>query len=53
MSGWGTPEVVRELEANGIDPGVKPDMASLHFVQIDEFYPIDPGQGNSIFSYVN
>ena len=53
MSGWGTPEVARELEANGIDPGVKPDMASLHFVQIDEFYPIDPGQGNSFFSYVN
>ena len=53
MSGWGTFEVVRELEANGIDPGVKPDMASLCFVQIDEFYPIDPGQGNSFFSYVN
>ncbi len=53
MQGWGTDEVVRELEANAIDPAPKPDMASLHFVQIDEFYPIGSQQGNSFYSYVN
>jgi len=25
----------------------------LHFVQIDEFYPISPKQHNSFFNYVN
>ena len=30
----------------------KPDMRSLHFVQIDEFYPIHPTQKNSFFHYV-
>lgn len=50
---WGEDEVMGELAAYDIDPKTKPDMASLHFVQIDEFYPIDPGQGNSFYSYVN
>ncbi len=31
----------------------KPEMRSLHFVQIDEFYPIQPTQKNSFYSYVN
>ena len=42
-----------ELEMNGVDPAVKPDIASLHFVQIDEFYPINPEQENSFYYYVN
>jgi glucosamine-6-phosphate deaminase len=50
---WGEDEVMGELAAYDIDPKTKPDMASLHFVQIDEFYPIDPDQGNSFYSYVN
>ena len=50
---WGEAEVVRELAAYDITPDLQPDMASLHFVQIDEFYPIDPEQGNSFYSYVN
>jgi glucosamine-6-phosphate deaminase len=50
---WGEDEVMGELAAYDIDPKTKPDMASLHFVQIDEFYPIDPEQGNSFYSYVN
>jgi glucosamine-6-phosphate deaminase len=28
-------------------------MRSLHFVQIDEFYPIQPSQKNSFYHYVN
>jgi glucosamine-6-phosphate deaminase len=39
------------LEAAGLDPGTVPDMRSLHFVQIDEFYPIDPAQHNSFYYY--
>ncbi len=53
LDSWSQPNVARDLEANGIDPSKKPDMASLHFVQIDEFYPINPEQHNSFFYYVN
>lgn len=35
-----------------MDPASKPDMHSLHFVQIDEFYPIHPQQHNSFYYYV-
>jgi hypothetical protein len=52
LAGWGTPEVQTELKAAGIDPARKPQMSDLHFVQIDEFYPIEPTQANSFFSYV-
>lgn len=53
LRGWETPQVQAQLERAGIDPGQKPDMASLHFVQIDEFYPIDPVQQNSFHAYVS
>jgi len=50
---WDKPEVQKELEENGLDPSIRPDMKSLHFVQIDEFYPIPPTQHNSFYYYVN
>lgn len=53
LSTWSRAETQKELEAGGVDPAKKPDMASLHFVQIDEFYPINPTQHNSFFYYVN
>ena len=49
---WDAPEIRAALEENGIDPAAKPDTGSLHFVQIDEFYPIDPAQLNSFYAYV-
>lgn len=49
---WNKPNMQKELEENGVDPAKKPDMKSLHFVQIDEFYPIDPNQKNSFYYYV-
>jgi len=49
---WDEPEARTILEQSGVDPGRKPDMGSLHFVQIDEFYPIDPHQENSFYDYV-
>jgi len=53
LRNWNLPEVRKDLEENGIDPGIYPDMKSLHFVQIDEFYPINPQQHNSFYYYVN
>jgi len=53
LENWDTDNIKTDLEENGINPGIKPDMASLHFVQIDEFYPINPKQTNSFYYYVN
>ena len=52
LAGWETPEIQRTLAEAGVDPAKKPDMSSLHFVQIDEFYPIDSAQHNSFTHYV-
>ncbi len=52
VNSWDDTDTRELLELNGIDPGHKPDMASLHFVQIDEFYPIQPTQKNSFHHYV-
>ena len=30
----------------------KPDFSKLHFIQIDEFYPLNPNQHNSFYNYV-
>ena len=53
LSAWEQPETRAILEAGGIDPAHRPVLKDLHFVQIDEFYPIDPAQQNSFFHYVN
>jgi glucosamine-6-phosphate deaminase len=53
LAKWDTPEVRRVLETYGIDASRKPDMKSLSFVQIDEFYPMDARQHNSFHHYVN
>jgi len=53
LSHWNEKEAQADLEHSGVNPAIKPDMASLHFVQIDEFYPIDPSQRNSFHYYVD
>lgn len=53
LQNWNQKETRKFLEQEGIDPAIEPDMKSLHFVQIDEFYPISPLQVNSFFYYVN
>jgi glucosamine-6-phosphate deaminase len=53
LDGWSKREVIQILEEYELDPAKKPDMASLHFVQIDEFYPINSWQHNSFFYYVS
>jgi hypothetical protein len=52
LEGWDTTAVHQELQQVGIDPATRPDMASLWFVQVDEFFPISPSQSNSFTSYV-
>jgi glucosamine-6-phosphate deaminase len=49
---WDTAATRETLKAAGVDPDRKPQMESLHFVQIDEFYPINPAQSNSFYHYV-
>ncbi|MBD3240477.1 MAG: glucosamine-6-phosphate deaminase, partial [Chitinivibrionales bacterium] len=36
---WESADTRALLEQYGLDPAARPDMGSLHFVQIDEFYP--------------
>lgn len=50
---WEEADAQQELQQWGIDPGVKPRMDGLRFVQIDEFYPINPYQRNSFYYYIN
>lgn len=52
LKGWSKPTIQAELKEAGLDPDVKPDMKSLYFVQIDEFYPINSEQTNSFSYYV-
>jgi glucosamine-6-phosphate deaminase len=50
---WNTSSTQKILEENGVDPSHKPNMKSFHFIQIDEFYPINNKQHNSFYYYVN
>jgi glucosamine-6-phosphate deaminase len=53
LSNWNKPEAEAKRKENGLLLVKKPDLRGLHFVQIDEFYPINPKQHNSFFDYVN
>ena len=53
LDNWSTQEVRTVLEENQLDPALKPDMRSFHFIQIDEFYPMNSRQHNSFYYYVN
>ena len=50
---WETEEIQTLLAEYGIPGEKRPDMKSLSFVQIDEFYPMDASQQNSFHWYVN
>lgn len=52
LDGWNKTGVKKELESWGIDISHRPEMASYRFVQIDEFYPIDPKRKNSFGHYI-
>ncbi|MBF0243940.1 MAG: PIG-L family deacetylase [Planctomycetes bacterium] len=50
---WQDPSVRADLESHGIDSIHRPALRGLRFVQIDEFYPINPTQHNSFHYFVN
>ncbi len=52
LSGWDKKEIQHLMEKNGLSLSKKPSLQGLHFVQIDEFYPINPLQHNSFYDYV-
>lgn len=53
LSGWKRKAIQSELAERGIDPSRKCALKGLRFVQIDEFYPINPLHHNSFYYYVN
>lgn len=53
LDNWDKKEAQKLMNDNGLYLDKKPELKDLHFVQIDEFYPINPEQHNSFFSYVN
>jgi glucosamine-6-phosphate deaminase len=50
---WDIPDISSMLDEHGIAISRKPDMQSLTFVQVDEFYPMNACQQNSFYHYVN
>ncbi len=50
---WGDAKARKIRHKNGLTNDEKPEMGGLHFVQIDEFYPIASAQINSFFHFVN
>ncbi|MBN2357724.1 glucosamine-6-phosphate deaminase [candidate division KSB1 bacterium] len=53
LQDWKSADIQKDLEDNGVDPAKYPHMKGLRFVQIDEFYPINPTQVNSFYYYIN
>ncbi|MEI7904654.1 MAG: glucosamine-6-phosphate deaminase [Candidatus Firestonebacteria bacterium] len=53
IANWETTAAQRELGAQGINTSKKPRMGAYSFVQIDEFYPLNPAQENSFAFYIN
>lgn len=53
LNNWDEKDVISLRIERGLDLKKKPNLSNLTFVQIDEFYPMDPQQHNSFFNYVN
>jgi len=52
LEGWNLKETRILMEKNGLSIPRKPSLRGLHFVQIEDYYPIDPTQHNSFHDYV-
>jgi glucosamine-6-phosphate deaminase len=52
LEGWDTREIRKLREGHGLILSAKPSLKGLHFVQMDEFYPINPEHHNSFHDYV-
>jgi len=53
LENWDQESTIKTREKHGFFLTKKPDLFELHFVQIDEFYPISSSQHNSFYHYVN
>ncbi len=53
LENWNNAKGKKIREDNGLKVDKKPDLSKLHFVQIDEFYPINSAQHYSFYHYVN
>ncbi|WP_282038099.1 glucosamine-6-phosphate isomerase [Saccharicrinis aurantiacus] len=53
LDNWNNEKGKKIRKENGLKIEKKPDLSKLHFVQIDEFYPISSNQKNSFYHYVN
>jgi len=53
LKNWDNDKGLKIREKHGLTDIHKPSLSKLHFVQIDEFYPINPAQRNSFYYYVN
>ncbi|PXY01732.1 glucosamine-6-phosphate isomerase [Marinifilum breve] len=52
LENWENEKGIEIRSQYGLGDMAKPDLSGLQFVQIDEFYPIDPRQHNSFYNYV-
>ena len=52
LENWNTKKGEEIRKTYGLKSRKAPDLSGLHFVQIDEFYPISPKQHNSFYNYV-
>ena len=53
LTNWDKKEVKKELEEYEVTNDTRPDTKNLCFVQMDEFYPMDPEEQNSFYQYIN
>ncbi len=53
LENWDNSQGVAIREGFGLNTGRKPDLRGLHFIQIDEFYPISHRQHNSFYHYIS
>ena len=52
LENWNNKKGMDILSAYGLGGVKKPELGGLHFVQMDEFYPISSRQHNSFYNYV-
>ena len=52
LNNWNNPKIRSLCKENGLEVTKKPDLSNLVFVQIDEFFPINPIQKNSFYDYI-
>lgn len=52
LENWDSEVGIELRKSHGLENLKKPYLGDLQFVQIDEFYPINPDQHNSFYNYV-